>query len=69
MRCLSFFINTKILGKKLCVGTCLKCLTVATPLVHRPALATGDVDKIIEVIPKGIHHSVYRKKPIKTQIS
>jgi hypothetical protein len=44
-------------------------LTVDTPLVHRPALATGDVDKIIEVIPKGIHHSVYRKKPIKTQIS
>ena len=32
MRCLSFFINTKHLGKKLCVGMCLKCLTVATPL-------------------------------------
>ena len=32
MRCLSFFINKKMLGKKLCVGTCLKCLTVATPL-------------------------------------
>ena len=26
MRCLSFFINKTILGKKLCVGTCLKCL-------------------------------------------
>ena len=33
MRCLSFFINNKMLGKKVCVGTCLKCLTVATPLV------------------------------------
>ena len=32
MRCLSFFINIKKLGNKLCVGTCLKCLTVATPL-------------------------------------
>ena len=34
MRCLSFFINTKIFGKKLCVGTCLKCLAVATPLIN-----------------------------------
>jgi hypothetical protein len=33
MRCLSFFINKTNLGGKLCVGTCLKCLTVATPLV------------------------------------
>ena len=32
MRCLSLFINKKLLGKQLCVGTCLKCLTVATPL-------------------------------------
>ena len=32
MHCLSFFINKKNLGNKLCVGTCLKCLTVATPL-------------------------------------
>ena len=32
MRCLSFFINKKNWGKKLCVGTCLKYLTVATPL-------------------------------------
>ena len=29
---LSFFINKKFGGKKLCVGTCLKCLTVAMPL-------------------------------------
>ena len=33
MRCLSFFINKKMLGEKLCVGKCLKCLTVATPLL------------------------------------
>ena len=32
MCCLSFFINKKMLGKKLCVGMCLKCLMVATPL-------------------------------------
>ena len=32
MLCLSFFINKKNLGKKLCVGTYLKYLTVATPL-------------------------------------
>ena len=32
MRCFSFFINKTFLGKKTCVGTCLKCLTVATPL-------------------------------------
>ena len=34
MRCLLFFINKQILEEKLCVGTCLKCLTVATPLVN-----------------------------------
>jgi hypothetical protein len=33
MRFLSFFINKKNFGKKLCVGMCLKCLTVATPLL------------------------------------
>jgi hypothetical protein len=32
MCCLSFFINKKMLGKQLCVGMCLKCLMVATPL-------------------------------------
>ena len=32
MPCLSFFITKKKFVKKLCVGTCLKCLTVATPL-------------------------------------
>ena len=32
MRCLSFFTNATLLGKKLCIGTCLKCLTVAMPL-------------------------------------
>ena len=35
-QCLSFFINKTILGKKLCVGTCLKWLTVATPLITLP---------------------------------
>ena len=36
MGCLSFFINKKNLGKKLCVGACLKCLTVATTLAAEP---------------------------------
>lgn len=34
MRYLSFFINKILLGEQLCVGTCLKCITVATPLEY-----------------------------------
>ena len=51
MRCLSLFINKKMLGKKLCVGSCLKCLTVATPLdVLYYIEVTLDVLYYIEVI-------------------